>query len=174
MRYEYLTIVLIAVGTTFGCAPEPSTDPPPTPPDPKAATEPGDEPVTEAPEVTTDDLRRTLDEAGEAIQKYAQQKTDEAIRAAEAGYDEARQGVAQLKTRLDELRGETRERYRQAIEELESELAQAEDRLAEYREATGDAWTAAGEELGKAMENVQAAYERAAEVFTQREPGDGE
>jgi TolA-binding protein len=174
MRYEYMTIVLIALGTTFGCAPEPSAEPPSTPPEQKATTEPGDDPVTEKPDVTAADVRRILDEAAGTIQEYTRQKTDEAIQAANASYDQAKQGVAQLKARTDELRGETRERYREAIEELEAEMAQAEQRLEQYREASGDAWTAAGEELSKAMENVKAAYEQVEEVFAQRESGNGE
>lgn len=161
MRYFPTIVALFCLGMFAGCPADHSQQSTPTAPDTNAAPE---QPTTPS-DITMEDTRQKVGEAAEAVGKLAEQKTAETLKAARANYEDAKQKIAELKVKMDDLHGAAKEEFQKTLDSLETKAAEVEKKLQELGNATGQAWNGAQDDLSNAMSDLEKAYQGAKKSF---------
>ena len=114
------------------------------------------------PKVTSEDVRRDVDQAAKTAGEFAQQAKEEFVQKLEAQLKALDEEVAKLREKGSELKDEAKASWDKKMAELETKREAAKAKLAEVRESSGEAWKdvqrgaeAACEDLNKSLQDAK-------------------
>lgn len=167
MRHFPTFLALFCLAMFAGCPADNTQQTTPTEPDTNAAPASSAEEPTTPSDITLAETQRQVGEAAEAVGKLAEQKTAEALEAARASYDDAKQKIAALKSKMNDLQGAAKEKFQKTLDNLDAKAAEAEKKLQQLGNASGAAWNESQDDLSNAMSDLEKAYQEATKSFEQ-------
>ncbi|MBN2578344.1 MAG: hypothetical protein JXB10_05075 [Pirellulales bacterium] len=132
---------------------------PPKPNAPKASSE--DE--HQHGNVTLDEVKKEVGEAGEKSARFAGQEKDKFVKTVREKIDGLRRKIDELKEKGKDLSGEAREKWQKTLEDLKQKQEDARQKLEKLQSAGGEAWQEMQQGVDAAWNDLQDACQNAAE-----------
>ena len=116
-------------------------------------------------ETTSDDVKRELREAFQAARDYTFQNKDEYLKRLQSVLDNVNTRLDQLKDQVKAAGAEARRQLEPQIEELRKQRDVLQQKMQHVKDSTPAAWEEVKTGVGAALDDLQKAFERAAEKY---------
>lgn len=127
-------------------------------------------PVTD--KVTSEDVQRDAGQAVDTAVEYTQQAKDEYQKKLAAQLEELDGEIAELRAKGSELKDQAKDKWEQAIADLEQKRDAARVRAAEVGQSSGEAWQEVRKGAESAWEELHKSFQAAKQALTESETGE--
>lgn len=115
---------------------------------------------------TAQSLSDQAKDAMDAASDYAAEKKDQLMESMQSQYDAIKPKIEELKTEANNAGENASAQVTKAMNELEVKRAAFEAQMKELKDATAKTWTSISESVHDAWQDLQAAYDDAAEELS--------
>ena len=115
--------------------------------------------------VTTEDVRRDTEKAGDTATHAASQAKEDFETRLKASLAEMEEEIARLHEKGHALKDEAKTRWNEKMADLEAKQKVARDKLDELRKSTAEAWEHLEKGAQSAWDDVRKAFQEAAKEF---------
>ena len=116
-------------------------------------------------DITSEDVKEELEEAGDTTAEYLDQQREEIIANYRSKIENTQEQIDDLRNQMESTTEQVKVKFKNRIDTLQKQQAEVQREFNKLQESSGEAWDDISKGLDKAIDNINNGIQKAQEEF---------